>query len=126
MVLFSVGHHSPRIDNSRTMSGETTPASRINALEEAAQSLSVHLKKSSGILTANQRLGVAICARDALNCSGCNAALRDGLCHLTLYGFCKDIKHETTCPGTGDKNIELTLTTIVHSLVCFQSKINDG
>lgn len=107
------------------MSGEITPASRTKALEEAAQSLSVHLKKSSGILTANQRLGVAICARDALNCNGCNTALRDGLCPLTLYGFCEDIKHETTCPGTGDKKIELTLTAIVHSLVCFQSKIND-
>lgn len=113
------------------MTGATTPESRIKAIQNAALHFSIHLKSSPGtILTATQRLGIAICARDALKCTGCNDALRVELCPLNLYEFCSEMKHEPfpvpTGNTVGDERIENCLLAIIHTIVCFQCKINDG
>jgi hypothetical protein len=106
---------------------------RITNLQKAAQDFSVHLKSSPGtILTPNQRLNIAISSRSAHDCTGCHSAILDGAaCPLNLYRYCKEINHTSSsvsAPSSNDgadDKIHTCLTTIVHSLVCFQNKIND-
>jgi hypothetical protein len=110
-----------------------TTEDRIANLQKAAQNFSLHLKSSPGtILTPTQRLSIAISSRSAhANCTGCHSAILEGACPLNLYSYCKEINHTSpSFPAPASNNdeedkIHTCLTTIIHSLVCFQSKIND-
>ena len=103
----------------------------MKVLQDAAEDFSIHLKSSPGtILTPNLRLGIAMCAREArLKCLNCHQAVMDGVCPLTLYSFCADIHHEPIFPiPPGDTipgEVSKCLVAIIHSILCFQSKIND-
>lgn len=112
-----------------------TPESRLEDLKQVATDFSNHLRTSPGtILTPNQRLGVAICTRDALlNCDGCIQSLNGGVCPFRLYNYCAEIKHEPgfPTPPTQDINdskrddINACLVNIIHAIIFHQSKLNE-
>lgn len=111
---------------------KTTPESRLSDLRQIAIDFSNHLKTSPGtILTPNQRLGVAICARDALlQCKGCIQSLNDGVCPFRLFSYCAEIKHEPNFPVRGssddsnEEDIDACLVNIIHTVILHQSKLD--
>ena len=106
-----------------------TPDKRISNLQNQANAFSTHLKTTPGIiLTPQLRLGIAICARDALlNCQDDYS----GVCPFRLYDFIAEIKHETTFPvpptttsDVIDESIKACLMTIIHAMINWQSKLD--
>jgi len=118
----------------------TTPESRLRDLQHAAANFSTHLKTSPGtILPPHVRLGVAICARDALLRCKCCALATTGVCCLrpgsSFYDFLLQQKEHEPFPTNCNRDDEAQqsmsddtkacLVNIIHTVVCHQSKIND-
>lgn len=113
----------------------TTPESRLRDLQHAAANFSTHLKTSPGtILPPHVRLGVAICARDALlGCKCCvfatGVCLRPG---SSFYDFLLQQKEHEPFPTNGNRddeqsmsdNTKACLVNIIHTVICHQNKIN--
>lgn len=107
-----------------------TPDKRISNLQNQADAFSTHLKTTPGIiLTPQLRLGIAICARDAL--LKCQQDY-SGVCPFRLYDFiAEEIKHhETTFPvpptttSDVDESIKACLMNIIHAMINWQSKLD--
>ncbi|KAL7533061.1 hypothetical protein ACHAXR_005011 [Thalassiosira sp. AJA248-18] len=116
-----------------------TPAHRLRNLQQLATDFSIHLKTSPGtILSPNLRLGVAICARDALlQCkTGCHRALAEEVClrpSSSFYDYCREMKHEPAFPvpkeeesasTSANDNIKDCLVNIVHAIICHQNRLD--
>lgn len=116
-----------------------TAASREQDLKNVATKFSEYLCEVPGTqLPASLRLGIAICARDALvNCPGCREHLQSKAC-LKPKVVCsyKDIVHSpdfpaptgcTTTRGSASNQQQQheCLRSIVHSLISVQSSLND-
>ena len=116
-----------------------TAEERIHDLHAFAESFNTHLCTVSGtILPSNIRLGVALCARDALlKCKHCheNVAERRStmVCPMPnarFYNIYASQKHKPGFPTEGEsgsklsKEVEKCLVTIVHTLICHQERID--
>lgn len=113
-----------------------TPERRIKDLQQLTVDFSAYLKTTPGtILSPSIRLGIAICARDALlKCKGCHDALEQELClrpGSSFYAFCEDMEHEPAfpIPPTAslkrDTKVETCLVNIVHSVICHQNRLDE-
>lgn len=118
-----------------------TAEGRINDLRALAQDFNTHLMTVPGsILPPNLRLGVAICARDALlKCKTCHEDVIDRrssmacpLPNARFYSIFDGWRHEPGFPTDGNNdneinlsvNTEKCLTTIIHTLICHQDRID--
>ena len=117
-----------------------TAASRKQDLLDLAAKFNQHLCETPGTqLTAKQRLGIAICARDALlKCQGCRQHLENKVClspKTRFQKFCSTkIVHSPAFPApasddveglsiSGKQQIDLLQAT-VHALICHQANLN--
>jgi hypothetical protein len=111
-----------------------TPEQRIQGLQKSANDFSTYLKTTPGIILSPQlRLGIAICAQDALlNCKrGCHRALNQAAClrpGASFYAYCLDMEHEPPFPmppgSDRDVLIDACLINIVHAVVCHQNRLD--
>lgn len=98
-----------------------------------AADFSAYLKTVPGtILSPNLRLGVTICARDALKCSSCHRALQDVVClrpGSSFHAYCSEMGHGPEFPvapeSDRNKKIEACLVNIVHAVVCHQNRLDE-
>ncbi|KAL7502513.1 hypothetical protein ACHAWX_000504 [Stephanocyclus meneghinianus] len=110
-----------------------TPEVRIQGLQQMAADFSAYLKTVPGtILSPNLRLGVTICARDALKCSSCHRALKDVVClrpGSSFHAYCSEMGHGPEFPvapeSDRNKKIEACLVNIVHAVVCHQNRLDE-
>lgn len=113
-----------------------TPERRIQHLQQLAAGFSTYLKTTPGtILTPELRLGVAICARDALlKCkSGCHRELKQEVClrpGTSFYAYCRDMQHEPPFPTPPKSShrksaIDYCLLNIVHAVICHQNRLDE-
>lgn len=108
----------------------TTAAERKAQVEEAANAFVEHLVSNTGAeLEASQRWLVCTLAVAALKCSGCgdlpgDACLKPG---ADVFGVIGALNHdlETSSDVTDKKQLK-AITTIVHTLVNHQSRIDEG
>lgn len=120
-----------------------TAKSRIDELKKIATDFSKYLCEISGTqLSANIRLGIAICARDALlHCKGCQEYIKknNNGKDSSIFKFQQYCTHEihhtppfptpltpsaaSTSTITFEQN--KCLVGIVHALICHQSSLND-
>mmetsp|Transcript_8932 Transcript_8932/g.15802 ORF Transcript_8932/g.15802 Transcript_8932/m.15802 type:complete len:328 (-) Transcript_8932:593-1576(-) len=118
----------------RSKTSIMTVECRLQALRQIADDFSTHLMSVPGtILPPSLRLGVAICARDALTkCqTGCNPALIQKVClrpGASFYDFSAKMQHEPAFPasdhGKLDTDIAACLLSITHTFICHQNQID--
>lgn len=117
-----------------------TAEDRITDLRAFAQNFNTHLLTVPGsILPPNLRLGVAICARDALlKCKKCHHEVTEWRSNMAcplpnahFYNIVAGWRHEPGFPTDGSNSgsevsegIEKCLTTIIHALICHQDRID--
>jgi hypothetical protein len=115
-----------------------TAVIREEDLVELARKFNKYLCEVPGTqLTASRRLGIAICARDALlRCEGCQKHLQDKIClhpHVRFQQFCgREIQHSPGFPSPSElvlsdeeRQQDACLLNTVHALICHQSSLND-
>lgn len=125
--------------SSFTKQSGQTAESRISDLRDFAESFNDHLRAVPGsILPSHVRLGVALCARDALlkchNCQDDVAERRSSIAcpmpNARFYKIYASQKHEPGFPTDDNtrnnlsREVERCLVTIVHSVICHQDRID--
>lgn len=106
-----------------------TPADRIGALEECGVKFKDHLIDVSGIaLTAELRLAVATCARDAIHCKACMDSLPKDVClrpGTRVFERIYNVEH--TVPqleGIANPEVEKVIVSIVHAVINHQGRLD--